>query len=105
MQKLLNCYLKVGMVLNCALGEFNGTYPAIILFTDETDSAYLQRVLQIMHKFAKVAIHGDADARKLLGRNGTILSSADNYLIYSVHETLAFRVWEGQAPKGFFYLN
>jgi len=71
---------RVGMFLNCRLGHQNGSFPAIILFTDERDGAYIESVLKVLRAHSAISMHGDAELSALLKQNGA--ADLDNYLIY-----------------------
>jgi len=79
---------NVRLLLNCHLGEYNGDFPAIVMFTDETDTAYLLEVMAIMRVFAKDVVHLDAAAKVRLRELGVDDVEADNYLVYQVSSAL-----------------
>ena len=79
------------LLLNCRLGQHNGTLPAIVLFTDERDPAYVADVLAMLRTFAVVAVHGDAALLSLLVNphvdphvdpHGNEDPAVDNYLLF-----------------------
>lgn len=78
---------KVRLYLNCQLGQFNGSFPAIVLFTDDTHEAFLSEVLSVLGEFALKVVHGDAAAKVRFKELG-VDADTDNYLVYEV--SLAF---------------
>ena len=83
---------KVRLMLNCVLGQYQGQFPGIYLFTDETDATYIDDVLAVARNFSVLVAHGDAAAAerfKALGVDGV---ATDNYLVYAVFETLKEQV-------------
>jgi len=79
-----NSPAKVRLLMNCELGQFNGDYPAIILFTDDTDPEYLSEILLIFGEFARKVIHCDSAAKARFKEIGIHDIDTDNYLIYMV---------------------
>jgi hypothetical protein len=74
---------KVRLYLNCWVGQFNGSFPAIVLFTDDTDEAFLSEVLSVLGEFALKVVHCDAAAKVRFKELG-VDADTDNYLVYEV---------------------
>jgi hypothetical protein len=77
----------VDLLLNCHLGHFNGTFPTIVLFTDERDKGYIEAVGAVLRKYAVRGIHGDSELLSLLVEKQTLRgesdpTSVDNYFLF-----------------------
>ena len=77
---------RVKMFMNCHLSDHKRASTALIIFTDETDAAYLIDLVLALETLSPRVILGDSAAIEWLVRHGA--RDIDNYLVYLVSEII-----------------
>jgi len=88
-----NSPAAVKLFLNCQLGQYNGSFPAIFLFTDEIDPEYVSSIMTVMQLHSPYARRGDLLAAENLERLGVSRNLIDNYLVYMVFYALRVKYY------------
>lgn len=89
---------QVRLFLNCAIGEYNGKLPAILLSTDEIDPVYLNETLTMLQEFTLRALNIEPFVQaRLQGQRYDF--SGDNIVMHAVIEAMQAAV-DGKVSKG-----
>jgi hypothetical protein len=95
-----NSPAAVKLYLNCQLGQYNGSFPAIFLFTDEIDLEYVSSIMTLMRLFSPHSRRGDLLVAENLERFGVSPNLIDNYLAYMVFFSLRAEIFAGKDRRG-----